>query len=107
MNWYTRAFGRENKSDRLYRRVYDKWSYADYVAKEFIYLVDAGMPIMKAIQSATVTNTTLLDMEKQIGVIEPGFLVDVIATELDPTQDINTVFKVVFVIKEGVIYKSN
>ena len=70
-------------------------------------MVDAGMPIMKAIQSATVTNTTLLDMEKQIGVIEPGFLVDVIATELDPTQDINTVFKVVFVMKEGVIYKSN
>ncbi|MEK8179500.1 amidohydrolase family protein [Flavobacterium buctense] len=76
-------------------------------AKEFIYMVEAGMPIMKAIQSATVTNAMLLDMEKQIGVIEPGFLADIIATELDPTQDINTVLKVVFVMKEGVIYKSN
>ncbi len=62
---------------------------------------------MKAIQSATVTNTTLLDMEKQIGVVEPRFLADSIATEPDPTQDINTVLKVVFLMKEGVIYKSN
>jgi len=74
-------------------------------AKEFIYMVEAGMPIMKAIQSATITNAMLLDMEKQIGVIEPGFLADIIATELDPTQDVNTVLKVVFVMKEGVIYK--
>lgn len=76
-------------------------------AKEFIYMVEAGMPIMKAIQSATITNAFLLDMDKQIGSIEPGFLADIIATELDPTQDVNTVLKVIFVMKEGVIYKGN
>ncbi|MFN3753874.1 amidohydrolase family protein [Flavobacterium sp.] len=74
-------------------------------AKEFIYMVEAGMPIMKAIQSATVTNAMLLDMDKQIGVLEPGFIADIIATELDPMQDVNTVLNVVFVMKEGVIYK--
>lgn len=76
-------------------------------AKEFIYMVEAGMPIMKAIQSATINNAFLLDMDKQIGSIEPGFLADIIATELDPTQDVNTVLKVIFVMKEGVIYKGN
>lgn len=76
-------------------------------AKEFIYMVEAGMPIMKAIQSATVTNAMLLDMDKQIGSIESGFLADIIATELDPIQDINAVLKVIFVMKEGVIYKGN
>jgi imidazolonepropionase-like amidohydrolase len=76
-------------------------------AKEFIYMVEAGMPIMKAIQSATITNAMLLDMDKQIGVIEPGYFADIIATELDPTQDINTVLKVIFVMKEGVVYKSD
>lgn len=76
-------------------------------AKEFIYMVEAGMPIMKAIQSATVTNAMLLDMDKQIGSIESGFLADIIATELDPIQDINSVLKVIFVMKEGVIYKGN
>ncbi|MFN3969568.1 amidohydrolase family protein [Flavobacterium sp.] len=74
-------------------------------AKEFIYMTEAGMPIMKALQSATVTNAMLLDMDKKIGAIEAGFLADIIATELDPTQDINTVLKVVFVMKDGVIYK--
>lgn len=36
-------------------------------AQEFGYMVEAGMPAMKAIQSATVTNAMLLKMESQIG----------------------------------------
>lgn len=76
-------------------------------AKEFIYMVEAGMPIMKAIQSATVTNAMLLDMDKKIGVIEAGYLADIIATELDPTQEVSTVLNVIFVMKDGVIYKGN
>ena len=74
-------------------------------AKEFIYMTEAGMPFMKALQAATVTNAMLLDMDKQIGVLEPGFLADIIATNDDPTQNINTVSDVVFVMKEGVVYK--
>lgn len=76
-------------------------------AREFVYMTEAGMPIMKALQSATVTNAILLDMDKQIGSIEVGFLADIIATNDDPTQDISTVNNVVFVMKEGVVYKSN
>ena len=74
-------------------------------AREFIYMTEAGMPIMKALQSATITNAMLLDMDKQIGLIEVGFLADIIATDADPTQDINTVTNVIFVMKEGVQYK--
>jgi len=74
-------------------------------AREFIYMTEAGMPIMKALQSATITNAMLLDMDKQIGLIELGFLADIIATDADPTQDINTVTNVIFVMKEGVQYK--
>lgn len=76
-------------------------------AKEFIYMTEVGMPAMKAIQSATVTNAMLLDMEKQLGVLEAGYLADIIVTEADPTQDINTVLNVVFVMKDGVVYKGN
>nr|WP_294775940.1 amidohydrolase family protein [uncultured Flavobacterium sp.] len=76
-------------------------------AKEFIYMTEAGMPAMEAIQSATITNAMLLEMDKKIGVLEPGFLADIIATELDPTQEVSTVLNVVFVMKDGVIYKSN
>ena len=75
-------------------------------AKEFIYMVEAGMPIMKAIQTATVTNAMLLDMDKKLGVLEAGFLADIIATDADPTQDINTVLNVTFVMRDGVVYKN-
>ncbi|WP_412463775.1 metal-dependent hydrolase family protein [Flavobacterium mekongense] len=74
-------------------------------AKEFIYMTEAGMPFMKVLQAATVTNAMLLDMDKKLGVIEPGYLADIIATEEDPTLDVKAVLKVVFVMKEGVIYK--
>jgi imidazolonepropionase-like amidohydrolase len=76
-------------------------------AREFIYMTEAGMPVMKALQCATVTNSMLLDMDKQIGSIEVGFLADIIATNEDPTQNISTVTNVIFVMKEGVVYKSN
>ena len=74
-------------------------------AREFIYMTEAGMPIMKALQAATTTNAMLLNMDKQIGSIEPNFLADIIATDADPTENINTVTNVTFVMKEGVQYK--
>jgi len=74
-------------------------------AKEFIYMTEVGMPFMKALQAATVTNAMLLDMDKKIGVIAPGFLADIIATEDDPTLNVSAVLNVVFVMKEGVVYK--
>ena len=76
-------------------------------AREFMYMTEAGMPIMKALQCATITNAMLLDMDKQIGTIETGFLADIIATNDDPSINITTVNNVVFVMKEGVVYKSN
>ncbi len=75
-------------------------------AKEFIYMTEAGMPIMKVIQAATLTNAMLLDMDKKLGVIEAGYLADIIATDADPTQDINTVLNVTFVMRDGVVYKN-
>jgi len=74
-------------------------------AKEFIYMTEAGMPAMKALQTATMTNAMLLDMDKQLGVLEPGYQADIIATNDDPTENIKTVTDVFFVMKEGVQYK--
>lgn len=74
-------------------------------AKEFIFMVEAGMPAMKAIQSATIVNAELLDMKGKLGVIAAGYLADIIATNDDPTQNINTVEDVVFVMKDGVVYR--
>jgi imidazolonepropionase-like amidohydrolase len=74
-------------------------------AKEFVYMKEAGMPIMKAIQAATIVNAKILEMDQQIGALERGYFADIVATNDDPTEDVTTVTNVVFVMKEGVVYK--
>ncbi|WP_296317359.1 metal-dependent hydrolase family protein [Winogradskyella sp. UBA3174] len=73
--------------------------------KEFGFMVEAGMPAIETIQSATVTNAMILKMENQIGQIKEGYLADIIAVNVDPTKDISTMENVTFVMKNGVIYK--
>lgn len=73
--------------------------------KEFGYMVEGGMPALETIQSATITNAKVLDMSHKIGFIEPGMLADIIATDEDPTKNIQTIEKVSFVMKNGKIYK--
>ena len=73
--------------------------------KEFGYMVEAGMPAIETIQSATITNAKILQMENEIGQLLPGFLADIIAVNDDPSQNINTMENVVFVMKEGKVYK--
>lgn len=73
--------------------------------KEFGYMVEAGMPAMEAIKSATVVNAGILKMADKIGTLEAGKLADIIATDENPLQNIKTLEKVSFVMKEGVVYK--
>jgi imidazolonepropionase-like amidohydrolase len=63
------------------------------------------MPVMKAIQAATIVNAKILEMDQQIGALERGYFADIVATNDDPTEDVTTVTNVVFVMKEGVVYK--
>jgi len=73
--------------------------------KEFGYMVEAGMPAIETIQSATITNANVLEMSAKIGHIAIGMLADIVATDDDPTKNINTMENVVFVMKNGKIYK--
>jgi len=73
--------------------------------KEFGYMVEAGMPAMKAIQSATITNAYVLKNEN-IGEISAGKYADIIAVDEDPIENINTMENVIFVMKNGVVYKN-
>jgi imidazolonepropionase-like amidohydrolase len=73
--------------------------------KEFTYMVEAGMPAMEAIKSATVTNAGILGIADKVGTIETGKLADIVATDENPLTNIKTMEKVSFVMKEGVVYK--
>lgn len=74
-------------------------------AKEFGYMNEVGMPAMECIQSATTTNALILSMENDLGKIKEGFIADIVATEDNPIDNISTMENVVFVMKEGIIYK--
>lgn len=73
-------------------------------AREFIYMVEAGMPAAYALQSATIRAAEVLGVDDQ-GVIEVGKRADIIALVGDPVADINNVLKVDFVMKDGAVYK--
>ena len=62
------------------------------------------MPAIETIQSATITNAKVLELDN-LGQIAVGFLADIVATDEDPTQNIHTMETIVFVTKEGKIYK--
>jgi len=75
-------------------------------AKEFSYMINGGMSPIEAIQSATITNAFLLGIDNEVGQIKEGFLADIIAVNENPLITINTLEKVIFVMKDGVIYKN-
>jgi imidazolonepropionase-like amidohydrolase len=74
-------------------------------AKDFSYLVKAGMTAMQAIQTATVHAADLLDITKKSGSIAKGKYADIIAVTADPLTDITVLESVQFVMKDGVVYK--
>ena len=81
-------------------------SYHGDNAKEFSYMVESGMPEIETIQSATKTASELLGINEILGTIQKNKLADIIAVEGNPLDDISALQNVVFVMKDGVIYKS-
>ena len=82
-------------------------SYHGENAKEFLYMVEGGMTPMAAIQSATKVAAELLGIEDALGTIEVGKTADIIAVKGNPIKDISALRDVVFVMKNGVVYKNN
>ena len=74
-------------------------------AGEFVYWDQIGIPAEYSLKAATITNAKLLNMENLIGQIKKGFFADIIATNESPTEDISTLRNVVFVMKDGKVYK--
>ena len=75
-------------------------------AREFVYMSEAGMPLMEILKAATVTNAAILGMEARLGQIKPGFLADIVAVKGSPEEDVETLKRVVFVMKDGEVFKS-
>lgn len=75
-------------------------------AREFVYMADAGMPVMEILKAATATNAGILRMAESLGQLKSGFMADIVAVEENPLDNIATLKNVVFVMKEGQVYKA-
>jgi len=73
--------------------------------REFGYMIEAGMKPMDAIKSATIWAADLLGEKDKLGSIEAGKLADIVAVDGDPLTDPSAYSRVVFVMKNGVVYR--
>jgi imidazolonepropionase-like amidohydrolase len=69
--------------------------------KEFVYMVNYGMPEIETIKSATIYTAKLLGIDANFGSIEVGKIADIIAINGNPIDDISTMENVSFVMKDG------
>jgi imidazolonepropionase-like amidohydrolase len=72
-------------------------------AREFEYMVEAGMPPLEALRAATVNAATLLGAGDDLGAIAAGRYADIVAVAGNPLQDIALLNDVAFVMKGGTV----
>ena len=75
-------------------------------AGEFVYMKEIGIPAEYSLNSATITNAKLLNMENLLGQLKEGFYADIIAVDESPLENIATLENVIFVMKDGKVYKN-
>ena len=69
--------------------------------KEFVFMVQYGMPNMVAIQSGTIETAKLLKIDKELGSIEVGKIADLVSVNGNPLIDITVMEDISFVMKDG------
>lgn len=74
---------------------------------EFTYMIEAGMKPMDAIKAATIHAATLIGRQDVLGTVEAGKLADIVAVDGDPLKDPQAFGRVVFVMKDGAVYKNS
>ena len=67
--------------------------------------IEAGVPAKTALQIMTINGVRLLGIDKDRGEIKPGLAADIIATPLNPLDDLLTLEHVNFVMKDGKVFK--
>ena len=74
-------------------------------AMDFTYFVKWGMTPIQVIQTATTHAAALLGQEGKIGQITTGAFADIIAIKKDPTQNIEALQHIDWIMKDGKVVK--
>jgi imidazolonepropionase-like amidohydrolase len=75
-------------------------------AEEFHQMTDLGMKPIDALKAGTSSDAKLLNILDRTGTLEASKFADIVAVPGDPTQNIRATEHVLFVMKEGVVYKN-
>jgi len=67
--------------------------------------VDAGVPADDIVRAMTVNAARLLGVDSTRGFLKPGYAADIIAAHENPEENVQTLKKVTFVMKDGYVYK--
>jgi imidazolonepropionase-like amidohydrolase len=73
--------------------------------RELQWMVRDGMTPLQALTAATATDAQILRRDSELGRVRASMLADLVAVTGDPTRDIDAVAHVVFVMKDGVVYR--
>ena len=75
--------------------------------KDFPIMVDCGMEPLEAIRTATMNSAKMNGIEGDVGTLNMGMKADVIAVQGNPLDDITSLGKTVFVMKDGAVYRED
>ena len=75
-------------------------------ALEFVLMTADGMSAVLALQAGTVRAAELLGLADTVGTLKPGFSADIVAVRGNPLIDLKATQDVIFVMKEGIVYKN-
>lgn len=76
-------------------------------ALEFVLMANDGMTPAQSLKAGTSAAADLLGLQSKIGTLEPGKLADIVAVPGNPLENIKVTQSVLFVMKEGAVYRND
>ncbi len=81
-----------------------RWLPGLALARELELLQEAGIPIERILQMATLEAARLMGMDTELGSVETGKRADLVLVKGDPTVALGALRQVAWVLKDGVAY---